>query len=65
MKEKTIADPTLLAIDGGEPVRGESLPYGRQTIEPEDIQAAMSVSQRSRAPPHSPDRQLFHSQART
>ena len=43
MKEKTIADPTLLAIDGGEPVRGESLPYGRQTIEPEDIQAVVEV----------------------
>ncbi|HSR67336.1 MAG TPA: UDP-4-amino-4,6-dideoxy-N-acetyl-beta-L-altrosamine transaminase [Acidobacteriota bacterium] len=28
-----------LAVDGGQPVRGELLPYGRQTIEEEDLQA--------------------------
>ncbi len=33
----------LLAIDGGSPVRKTLLPYGRQSIEPSDIEAAVEV----------------------
>ena len=32
-----------LAIDGGEPVRPQLLPYGRQLVEPDDIAAVVSV----------------------
>jgi hypothetical protein len=32
-----------LAIDGGEPVRSSFLPYGRQTITDEDIDAVNAV----------------------
>lgn len=34
-----------LAIDGGEPVRQQTLPYGRQTIEQSDIDAVVAVLQ--------------------
>lgn len=34
-----------LAIDGGAPVRSTMLPYGRQTIGPEDIEAVVQVLQ--------------------
>jgi perosamine synthetase len=34
---------TRLAIDGGTPVRADRLPYGRQDISPEDIEAVVAV----------------------
>src|SRR5215207_7743951 len=34
---------TRLAIEGGEPVRQNRLPYGRQSISEEDIQAVVEV----------------------
>ncbi|MCC6905963.1 MAG: DegT/DnrJ/EryC1/StrS family aminotransferase, partial [Anaerolineae bacterium] len=34
---------TVLAIDGGTPVRRSLLPYGRQTIGDEDISAVVAV----------------------
>ncbi|MCS3632513.1 perosamine synthetase [Salinibacter ruber] len=37
--ETTIQDTTALAVDGGEPVREETLAYGGQTIEEDDIEA--------------------------
>src|SRR6202451_802938 len=33
----------LLAVDGGTPVRSTLLPYGRQSIEEDDIQAVVNV----------------------
>jgi perosamine synthetase len=38
----TISSQTL-AIDGGEPVRANFLPYGRQSVEESDIQAVVDV----------------------
>src|ERR1700756_5034113 len=32
-----------LAIDGGKPVRGKLLPYGRQSLDDDDIQAVVEV----------------------
>jgi perosamine synthetase len=39
----TTATPRALAIDGGTPVRPTLLPYGRQSVEDEDIQAVVDV----------------------
>jgi len=39
----TAASQELLAIDGGAPVRSKLLPYGRQSIEEDDIQAVVEV----------------------
>ncbi|MCS3705870.1 perosamine synthetase [Salinibacter ruber] len=41
--EATVQDATTLAIDGGEPVREETLAYGGQTIEEDDIEAVADV----------------------
>lgn len=41
--ETTVQDTTTLAIDGGEPVREETLAYGGQTIEESDIKAVAEV----------------------
>src|SRR5690349_16511177 len=35
--------PQTLAIDGGSPVRGTFLPYGRQSIDESDVQAVVDV----------------------
>lgn len=37
------SDPTLLAINGGIPVRPTPLPYGRQSIDDEDVNAVVEV----------------------
>jgi UDP-4-amino-4,6-dideoxy-N-acetyl-beta-L-altrosamine transaminase len=39
----TISTSELLAVDGGTPVRKKLLPYGRQSIGEEDIQAVVEV----------------------
>lgn len=36
-------DPSRLALDGGEPVRRQTLPYGRQEITDDDLQAVLEV----------------------
>ena len=41
--ETTIQDTTTLAVDGGEPVREETLAYGGQTIGEDDIEAVADV----------------------
>jgi perosamine synthetase len=41
-REATICDEAL-ALDGGTPVRGSLLPYGRQSISEDDIQAVVDV----------------------
>ncbi|MGQ0645395.1 MAG: UDP-4-amino-4,6-dideoxy-N-acetyl-beta-L-altrosamine transaminase [Elusimicrobiota bacterium] len=38
-----MTDPGLLALQGGTPVRGALLPYGRQRVEEEDIEAVAAV----------------------
>lgn len=38
-----IAKPSLLAVEGGVPVRSAFLPYGRQSISEEDIRAVVGV----------------------
>jgi perosamine synthetase len=39
----TSTSPEVLAVDGGAPVRKKLLPYGRQSISEEDIQAVVDV----------------------
>jgi perosamine synthetase len=39
----TSVSPRTLAIDGGSPVRGTFLPYGRQSVDEADIQAVVDV----------------------
>src|SRR6201993_5574261 len=41
----TSASQEALAIDGGQPVRESLLPYGRQSIEEDDIRAVLEVLQ--------------------
>lgn len=38
-----VAKPSMLAMEGGAPVRSTFLPYGRQSISEEDIQAVVEV----------------------
>jgi perosamine synthetase len=42
MQQATLS-PGMLALDGGTPVRAALLPYGRHSIDEEDIQAVVSV----------------------
>lgn len=43
MAQTSSISPQTLALDGGEPVRGTLLPYGRQAIDEADIQAVVEV----------------------
>jgi perosamine synthetase len=40
---QTISSKELLAVDGGTPVRKALLPYGRQSIDEDDVQAVVDV----------------------
>ena len=40
---QTTSSKELLAVDGGTPVRNTLLPYGRQSIGEDDIQAVVDV----------------------
>src|ERR1700730_14407347 len=40
---QTISSKELLAVDGGTPVRKTLLPYGRQSIDEDDVQAVVDV----------------------
>lgn len=40
---KGVLEEAKLAVAGGEPVRRQTLPYGRQEIDPDDLQAVLEV----------------------